>query len=202
MNKWARSVAKLDNASRAWGRSDSAAWRGSPGAPRELNCYTDELLPGKLEERTGRQASRGSLEYPNRQLPRRRLLMFNRECADVVNKYKVSLKCEDSVAFGESHDEDISNLISRFTRIFFWSRVIHVWIWTCIRPVVALLTSEALQMIDVCSCSHDHLERRYHFAARCTVASVAEQSEREIQMLVFYWQFRYFCCLVRWRCCC
>ena len=44
-------------------------------------------------------------------------------------------------------------------------------------PVAALLTSEALQMVDVGPGSHHHLKCRDYFLARSTVARGAKQSE-------------------------
>ena len=43
--------------------------------------------------------------------------------------------------------------------------------------MVALLTSEALEVIDICSGPHDHLEGRDDFVAGRAVARRAEQSE-------------------------
>lgn len=45
------------------------------------------------------------------------------------------------------------------------------------KSVTALLTSEALQMINVGSRPHHHLERRNHLAAGRAVAGVAEKSQ-------------------------
>ena len=42
-------------------------------------------------------------------------------------------------------------------------------------PVAALLTGEALEVVDVVLGSHDHLERRDHLRTRRTVAGRAEQ---------------------------
>jgi hypothetical protein len=42
-------------------------------------------------------------------------------------------------------------------------------------PVVALLTGEALQVVDVVPGPHDHLERRNHLVTRSAVARIAEQ---------------------------
>lgn len=43
-------------------------------------------------------------------------------------------------------------------------------------PVIALLTSEALQVVDVGSRAHHHLERRDDFAAGRAVAGISEES--------------------------
>jgi len=43
-------------------------------------------------------------------------------------------------------------------------------------PVVTLLTSEALQVIDIGPCTHHHLEGWDHLAAGGAVARVAKQS--------------------------
>jgi hypothetical protein len=43
-------------------------------------------------------------------------------------------------------------------------------------PVIALLASEALEMIDIISRSHHHLERWNNFGACSTVAGASEQS--------------------------
>lgn len=42
--------------------------------------------------------------------------------------------------------------------------------------MIALLTSEALQVIDVGSRAHHHLERRDNLAARRTVTGIPEES--------------------------
>lgn len=44
-------------------------------------------------------------------------------------------------------------------------------------PMVALLTGEALQMVDVVPGPHDHLEGRYHLVAGRAEASVAKESQ-------------------------
>lgn len=41
--------------------------------------------------------------------------------------------------------------------------------------MIALLTSEALQMIDITSSAHDHLERGYDLAARRAVPRISEK---------------------------
>lgn len=41
--------------------------------------------------------------------------------------------------------------------------------------VIAFLTGKTFQMIDVSSCSHYHLERRYDFVTRRTVAGVSKE---------------------------
>lgn len=45
----------------------------------------------------------------------------------------------------------------------------------CLLLVIAFLTGKTFQMIDVSSCSHYHLERRYDFVTRRTVAGVSEE---------------------------
>lgn len=44
-------------------------------------------------------------------------------------------------------------------------------------PMVALLASEALEVVDVAACAHHHLEGRDHFVAGRAVTSVAEQPQ-------------------------
>jgi hypothetical protein len=44
-------------------------------------------------------------------------------------------------------------------------------------PVIALLTCEALKMIDIASCPHHHLERWDDFVASRAKAGVAEQPQ-------------------------
>jgi len=46
-------------------------------------------------------------------------------------------------------------------------------------PVVALLTGEALQVVDIGAGAHHHLEGRDHFAAGGAVARIAKQSAEE-----------------------
>ena len=43
-------------------------------------------------------------------------------------------------------------------------------------PVIALLTSEALQVVNVGPCAHHHLESWNYFAARCAVTGISEES--------------------------
>jgi len=45
--------------------------------------------------------------------------------------------------------------------------------------VVALLTGEALQVVDIGAGAHHHLEGRDHFAAGGAVARIAKQSAEE-----------------------
>lgn len=45
--------------------------------------------------------------------------------------------------------------------------------------MIALLTSEALQVINVGSRAHHHLERWNYFAARCAVTGISEESVKE-----------------------
>lgn len=43
-------------------------------------------------------------------------------------------------------------------------------------PVIALLARKTLQVVDVASCSHHHLERGDNFTTGRTIASVSEKS--------------------------
>jgi len=50
-----------------------------------------------------------------------------------------------------------------------------LWEWSDVYiPIIALLTSEAIEVVYIVSRSHDHFEGGNHFGAGCTVACVAE----------------------------
>ena len=49
-------------------------------------------------------------------------------------------------------------------------------------PVVALLTGETLEVVDVVACSHHHLEGWDHLVAGGAVASAAKQPEGEADL--------------------
>jgi len=51
--------------------------------------------------------------------------------------------------------------------------------WRRARPVVALLTGEALEMVDVALGFHHHLKRRNHLGTRRAVTSRSEQSTKQ-----------------------
>jgi hypothetical protein len=51
--------------------------------------------------------------------------------------------------------------------------------------VVALLASEALQVVYVVPGPHHHLESRYNFRARSAVPSVAKQPVKDVGFEVF-----------------
>lgn len=57
------------------------------------------------------------------------------------------------------------------------SKFLHGLIGIIYSPVIALLTGETLQMVDVCTRPHYHLEGGYYFWTGSTVARIAEQPQ-------------------------
>jgi len=70
--------------------------------------------------------------------------------------------------------EQNSFLVVRSTEDFV---IVQIELVTNTKPVAALLTREALQVVDVGPGPHDHLEGGDHFVARGAVAGGAKQPE-------------------------
>lgn len=60
--------------------------------------------------------------------------------------------------------------------------------------MIALLTSEALQVVNVGPCAHHHLESWNNFAARCAVTGISKESVKPQKKTYFIIAILYITC--------